>query len=231
MIVVHYTGMTDAEAALERLCAPESKVSAHYVVFEDGRVVQCVAEARRAWHAGVSSWEGESDVNSRSIGIEICNPGHDFGAPDFPEIQIAAVIALGRDILARRAIRADRIVGHSDVAPGRKNDPGEKFPWRRLHAAGIGHWVEPVEIDEARGLVLGDDGAEVLALQRALAAYGYGLAASARYDAATRDVVVAFQRHFRPSRVDGIADPSTIATLRRLRAARDGAGVPPAREC
>jgi N-acetylmuramoyl-L-alanine amidase len=225
MIVMHYTGMLDAEAALARLCAPDSKVSAHYVVFEDGRIVQCVPEARRAWHAGISSWEGEGDINSRSIGIEICNPGHDFGAPEFADAQIAAVIALGRDILARRVIRADRVVGHSDVAPGRKNDPGEKFPWSRLHAAGIGHWVEPVEIDDARGLALGDEGSQVLALQRALAAYGYGVAATERYDAATRDVVVAFQRHFRPSRVDGIADRSTIATLHRLRAARDGASA------
>jgi N-acetylmuramoyl-L-alanine amidase len=225
MIVMHYTGMLEAAVALDRLCSPESKVSAHYVVFEDGRVVQCVPERRRAWHAGISSWEGESDINSRSIGIEICNPGHDFGAPEFAEAQIAAVIALGRDILARRVIHADRVVGHSDVAPGRKNDPGEKFPWSRLYAAGIGHWVEPVEIDDAPGLGLGDEGRQVLALQRTLAGYGYGLAATGRYDAATRDVVVAFQRHFRPSRVDGIADRSTIATLHCLCVARDRAGA------
>jgi N-acetylmuramoyl-L-alanine amidase len=220
MIVLHYTGMTDGETALERLCMPESGVSSHYVVLEDGRIVQCVAEARRAWHAGVSSWEGEADVNSRSVGIEIVNPGHGLGYPEFAEAEVAAVIALCRDILARHPIRADRVVAHSDVAPGRKEDPGEKFPWARLHAAGIGHWVEPVAIAEGDALALGDRGAEVLRLQQSLAAYGYGVPATGEFDGATRDVVAAFQRHFRPARVDGNADLSTIRTLHRLLAAR-----------
>jgi len=189
-------------------------------VLEDGRIVQCVAEARRAWHAGVSSWEGEADVNSRSVGIEIVNPGHGLGYPEFAEAEVAAVIALCRDILARHPIRADRVVAHSDVAPGRKEDPGEKFPWARLHAAGIGHWVEPVAIAEGDALALGDRGAEVLRLQQSLAAYGYGVPATGEFDGATRDVVAAFQRHFRPARVDGNADLSTIRTLHRLLAAR-----------
>jgi N-acetylmuramoyl-L-alanine amidase len=220
MIVLHYTGMTSADDALDRLCSVSAQVSSHYLVFEDARVFQLVPESRRASHAGVSSWEGETDINSRSIGIEIANPGHDGGYPDFPDGQIDAVIALCRDILARRPMRADRVVAHSDVAPSRKNDPGEKFPWQRLHAAGIGLWVEPAPLSGDRGLARGDDGPAVAALQSSLAAYGYGVAAGGRFDQAMHDVVVAFQRHFRPARVDGIADRSTIETLHRLLAAR-----------
>ncbi len=220
MIVLHYTGMTSADAALDRLCDASSKVSSHYLVFEDGRLFQLVAEARRAFHAGVSSWEGETDINSRSIGIEISNPGHDYGYPDFPAPQIEAVIALCRDILVRRPMRADRIVAHSDVAPSRKNDPGEKFPWQRLSAAGVGLWVAPAPIGDDRGLALDDRGPTVRALQSSLAAYGYSVAASREFDVPTLDVVAAFQRHFRPARIDGIADRSTIETLDRLLAAR-----------
>jgi N-acetylmuramoyl-L-alanine amidase len=218
--VLHYTGMTRADDALARLCSREAQVSSHYLVFEDGRIVQMVPEERRASHAGVSSWEGETDNNSRSIGIEIANPGHDYGYPDFPDAQIAAVIALCRDILARRPMRPDRVVAHSDVAPSRKNDPGEKFPWRRLHAAGVGHWVEPAPLGDDRGLGPGDQGPAVADLQSSLAAYGYGVAPSGRFDQTTTDVVIAFQRHFRPARVDGIADRSTVETLRQLLEAR-----------
>jgi N-acetylmuramoyl-L-alanine amidase len=220
MIVLHYTGMARAEDALERLCSREAKVSSHYLVYEDGRIYQLVPEAVRASHAGVSSWEGEIDINSRAIGIEIVNPGHDGGYPDFPAVQIDAVIALCRDILARRPMRADRVVAHSDVAPSRKQDPGEKFPWPRLHAAGIGHWVEPVPVGEDRGLAEGDHGPSVTDLQKLLTDYGYGVATNGRFDQAMRDVVTAFQRHFRPARVDGVADRSTVETLRRLLAAR-----------
>jgi N-acetylmuramoyl-L-alanine amidase len=220
LIVLHYTGMESAEAALARLCGvgsdPEPGVSAHYFVWEDGRVVQCVPEARRAWHAGVSSWEGEEDINSRSIGIEIANPGHDFGYPDFPEPQIRQVIALCRDIVGRNLIRADRVLAHSDVAPSRKQDPGEKFPWRRLFEAGVGHWIEPTPIADGPALKLGDRSAGVSQLQGLLAEYGYGLNPTGFYGDQTRDVVAAFQRHFRPARVDGIADGSTLDTLERL---------------
>lgn len=224
MIVLHYTGMRDGEAALTLLCTPASRVSSHYVVFEDGRIVQCVAEARRAWHAGVSSWQGETDINSLSIGVEIVNPGHGLGYPDFPDAEVAAVIELCRDILARHPIGADRVLAHSDVAPSRKEDPGEKFPWARLHAAGVGHWVEPVAIADGAGLVAGDHGSDVLRLQQALAAYGYGVRASGEFDGATADVVTAFQRHFRPARIDGKADRSTIETLNRLLERRGGPG-------
>ena len=219
ILLLHYTGMDDAQAAVARLCQSGSEVSAHYVVFEDGRIVQCVAEGRRAWHAGASSWDGVTDINSHSVGIEIANPGHDGGYPDFPGIQIEAVIALSRDIVARHGIAPHRVLGHSDVAPARKQDPGEKFPWDRLAAAGIGLWIEPEAIASDPTAPAADD-ADVRQLQADLARYGYGLDINGRFDQQTRDVVTAFQRHFRPARVDGIADASTATTLARLLAAR-----------
>jgi N-acetylmuramoyl-L-alanine amidase len=214
MLLLHYTGMDSTAEALDRLCDPAAKVSCHYLVREDGTVVQMVPEARRAWHAGVSCWAGDTDVNSRAIGIEIANPGHDFGAPPFPGVQIAAVIALARDIVARHGLRADRVLGHSDVAPARKRDPGEIFPWDRLARAGVGLWVSPAPLDTAGpGLAPGDSGPAVAALQAALADYGYAVPRGGDYDAATAVVVAAFQRHFRPALVDGVADASTLATI------------------
>jgi N-acetylmuramoyl-L-alanine amidase len=225
MILMHYTGMADAALALDRLCDPSPSdghaVSAHYLVFEDGTILQCVAEARRAWHAGVASWQGDSDVNSRSIGIEIANPGHDLGYQDFPNAQVTAVIALCADILRRRPIPPDRILGHADVAPARKRDPGEKFPWQRLFGAGIGHWVEPTALTAGADREDGAHEPAVAALQSALAAYGYGVELTRRYDRATQEAVAAFQRHFRPARVDGRADWSTVDTLKRLLAERN----------
>src|SRR5436190_178525 len=222
LILLHYTGMPSAADALALLCKRDTEhpVSAHYFVHEDGCITQCVPEARRAWHAGHSLWEGNADVNSRSIGIEIANPGHDFGYPDFPERQIRQVIALCRDIAGRHFVRADRILAHSDVAPSRKQDPGEKFPWARLFAAGVGHWVEPAPIAAGTVLKPGDRSAGVSQLQGLLIEYGYGLNPTGFYADATRDVVAAFQRHFRPARVDGIADGSTLDTLERLVIAR-----------
>jgi N-acetylmuramoyl-L-alanine amidase len=218
MLVLHYTGMQTGVAALQRLTTAASKVSSHYVVFEDGRIVQCVPEDRRAWHAGESSWAGETDINSRSIGIEVVNPGHEFGYSDFPLRQIAATISLCKSIITRRGpISADRILAHSDVAPARKQDPGEKFPWALLSESGVGHWVRAAPLDlEGTGLKHGDRGESVTRLQRTLRSYGYGMAETGSYDDATREVVTAFQRHFRQARVDGIADPSTLLTLRAL---------------
>lgn len=223
ILVLHYTGMPDAQSALARLCAADSEVSAHYLVHEDGCIVQMVEEHRRAWHAGAGSWAGFDDINSHSIGIEIVNPGHDHGYPDFPGVQIDAVIALGLDIVRRHAIRPDRVIAHSDMAPSRKRDPGEKFPWGALHAAGLGHWVPPAPIDGAGpGLRPGDSGAGVRDLQAALRDYGYGIPVDGQYSPATQAVVSAFQRHFRPALVDGIADASTRDTLQRLRCALSG---------
>ncbi|MGK2742372.1 peptidoglycan recognition protein family protein [Tepidicaulis sp. LMO-SS28] len=217
LLLLHYTGMESGAAALERLCDPAAKVSAHYLVEEDGRIFRLVPEEKRAWHAGVANWRGESDINSCSIGIEIVNPGHDFGYPDFPPAQIAAVEALCLDILARHDIPPQRVLGHSDVAPERKADPGEKFPWPLMAAAGIGHWTQPQEIVEGPVLAPGNRGDTVAELQYQLADYGYGIEVLGIYDAKTEAVVRAFQRHFRPARVDGVADVSTVATLRMLR--------------
>jgi len=219
MIVLHYTGMADPRAALEKLCTAGTEVSAHYVVMEDGRIVQCVPEARRAWHAGAAAWDGETDINSCSIGIEIVNPGHDHGYPDFPKRQIAAVTTLCRSILNRYRVPHHRVLGHSDVAPTRKKDPGEKFPWRRLHESGIGLWVKPAPITPGPVHVLGENDPAIREMQALLAKYGYGLQVSGHFDGTTRDVVAAFQRHFRQEQVDGVADTSTIATIRAVLAA------------
>jgi N-acetylmuramoyl-L-alanine amidase len=216
MLLLHYTGMPDAQGALDRLCDPASEVSCHYFVFEDGHIVQLIAEARRAWHAGVATWAGEQDINSRSIGIEIANPGHDGDYPDFPEPQMRAVEALCRDIVARRTIAPQRVLAHSDVAPRRKRDPGEKFDWARLALSGVGLWVEPVPIRGGDGLGPGDAGPAVAGLQRDLARLGYALTVNAVFDETTRDVVTAFQRHFRQAQIDGRADASTIETLKAL---------------
>jgi N-acetylmuramoyl-L-alanine amidase len=216
MIVLHYTGMPTAEAALHWLTVPESQVSSHYLVFEDGRILQLVPESLRAWHAGNSFWKGETDNNSRSIGIEIANAGHPGGLPDFPGAQIEAVITLCRDIIARHGIAPEMVLGHSDIAPVRKVDPGEKFPWGRLAAAGIGHYVEPTPIAGGRFFQRGDGGPPVEALQAMLALYGYDVPVSGEFCDRTAGVVEAFQRHFRRERVDGVADASTIGTLHRL---------------
>lgn len=212
LVVLHYTGMRTGPEALERLCAADSKVSAHYMVEEDGRVFRLVHEARRAWHAGLSSWKGETDINGRSIGIEIVNPGHEFGYRPFPDAQIAAVIELLADIRTRWDIEDGRIVGHADVAPERKEDPGELFPWKRLAEAGHGLWVEP---DAAPGQPLGEgeEGAGVFALQAGFTRLGYDCAPSGKFDAHTAAVVRAFQRHWRQEKVDGIADGMTRARL------------------
>ena len=219
ILLLHYTGMISQEGALTWLTSPQSQVSAHYFVGEDGGVVQMVDERARAWHAGQSAWAGESDINSRSIGIEIANPGHEFGYRSFPRAQIAAVVALCRDVLSRHAIPPARVLAHSDVAPARKDDTGELFPWGELNAAGIGHWVMPMLVVAGSELRLGDSGAAVADLKQRFRAYGYGLGTETVFDEETAAVVRAFQRHFRPAQVDGIADVSTIATLDRLIAA------------
>src|SRR5258708_20204063 len=216
MILLHYTGMADVEGAIAQLCTAGTDVSAHYIVLEDGRIVQSVPESKRAWHAGASFWAGEDDINSCSIGIEIINRGHDWGYPDFPLRQIAAVIALCRGIILRRKVPSHRVLAHSDVAPSRKKDPGEKFPWHSLANSAVGHWVQPAPIVRGEALKLGTISDDPRHLQTALANYGYGVPTSGKYDNATAEVVTAFQRHFRPARVDGIADHSTLSTLQSL---------------
>jgi len=213
ILVLHYTGMASEEAALDWLCREEGRVSCHYFVFSDGRVVQSVAEDRRAWHAGVSSWRGLDDINSRSIGIEIANPGHEFGLVPFPEAQMAAVTALCRDIVARHGIAARDVVAHSDIAPSRKRDPGELFPWKHLARNGVGVWAEAELAPGGVALGPGDRGPAVAALRESLARWGCGVEPGEVWDAALGFAVTAFQRHFRPARVDGRADASTLATL------------------
>jgi N-acetylmuramoyl-L-alanine amidase len=208
--------MATGKAAEDWLCDPRSEVSSHYIVHEDGRLVQMVREAERAWHAGQGSWKGRADINSRSIGIEIVNEGHEGGLPAYPDRQIEAVIVLCRDIASRHGIMPEHVLGHSDTAPGRKLDPGERFPWHELAAAGVGHHVEPAAIEPGAVLAQGDIGPEVRTLQGMLAAYGYGVPEHGRFDAETARVVEAFQRHFRTRRVDGIADVSTRETLSSL---------------
>ena len=192
MLVLHYTGMQSAEAALERLCDPDAKVSAHYTVDEGGVVYAHVPEARRAWHAGVSFWAGVTDVNARSIGIELVNPGHEFGYRAFPEAQIASLITLCHGIMSRHPIPAARVLGHSDVAPARKDDPGELFPWARLAKDGIGLWPDWIESD------LGP---------QILTRYGYDP------DVPQDKLITAFQRHFRPQKLDGQWDGECAGLL------------------
>jgi N-acetylmuramoyl-L-alanine amidase len=226
LLILHYTGLPSVERSIEVLADPRGKVSCHYVVDEAGRITQMVAEEKRAWQAGVSFWAGETDINSASIGIEIQNPGHAGGYPDFPPAQMAAVRDLCLDIMVRHPIPPAGVLGHSDVAPSRKIDPGEKFDWAWLAAHGVGHWVRAeAPGEDAAKLGLGDEGEAVLAMQQALAAYGYGLPLEGRFDIATQYAVIAFQRHFRPVRIDGLWDRSCAITLERLMHALHG---PPA---
>lgn len=217
MLLLHYTGLRSCAKAIAWLSRPESKVSCHYVIDEAGRITQMVAEDKRAWHAGVAVWGGKSDINSASVGIEIHNPGHELGYPEFPEAQLVALEALSRDIIARHAIAPERVLAHSDVAPTRKRDPGEKFPWSRLAQRGIGHWVAPEAVRWPDPGVARDAAGPLIAqVQEKLHAYGYGVEPTGVCDAKTAFVVQAFQRHFRPERVDGRIDQSTITTLERL---------------
>ncbi len=215
MVVVHYTGMQSGEAALERLRDPAAKVSAHYMIGQDGGVFRLVAEEKRAWHAGVSFWKGERDINARSIGVELVNPGHEHGYTPFPEPQLSALAALLDAMRERWQIADADIVGHSDVAPDRKVDPGERFPWRRLAEAGHGLWTEP---DPAPGPPLseGDSGLGVFVFQAGLKRLGYDCAPSGEFDPATRTLVEAFQRHWRPADFHGVVDGETRARLMAL---------------
>ena len=195
MLLLHYTGMKSAKAALDRLCDPSAKVSAHYTIDEDGTVYGHVPESRRAWHAGIGHWAGASDINARSIGIELVNPGHEFGYRAFPDTQIASLTTLCHSILMRHPIPSWRVLGHSDVAPARKEDPGELFPWQQLAKAGIGLWPGPI--------------ASALEAS-ALAQFGYDP------DAPRDKAITAFQRHFRPKKLDGQWDSECAGLLASL---------------
>ena len=210
-LVLHYTGMPTAQAALDRLCDPVARVSAHYVVAEDGAIWRLVAEERRAWHAGVSFWRGHVALNDRSIGIEIVNPGHEFGYRDFPVLQLAAVCDLCLELLARHPIPARNVVGHSDIAPERKEDPGERFDWAALAASGVGLFPAGVPDLGTGGAVR--DAASLRDVRAALAEIGYRVAAEGPLDPALATVLRAFQRHWRNEAVTGQADAGTLARL------------------
>lgn len=201
MVILHYTGMKTGKAALDRLCDPDANVSAHYLIDEDGTTYRMVAEERRAWHAGFSHWSGAVDINDRSIGIEIVNPGHEFGYRAFPEAQMVAVEELLAQIVARHGISPARVVGHSDIAPTRKQDPGELFDWRRLADKGLSIWpTEP------------GDTIEMADARRYLSDIGYDP------DAPLADVVTAFQRRFVPADVSGALDDRTRAFITAVHA-------------
>lgn len=201
--------------------APMSKVSSHYLAYEDGRMFQLVDEAKRAWHAGRGTWDGETDMNSCSIGIEIANGGHDFGLPDFPDVQIQSVMTLVKAIMERHGLDRQHVIGHSDLAPGRKPDPGEKFPWKRLAEAGLSIWPKsgPEDGDER---VLFDTldrmDAGISAVQTGLGTIGYGITVNGTYDTVLKDIIRAFQRRFRQRKADGIIDVETVALIGRVAA-------------
>ncbi len=228
ILLMHYTGMENGQGAEDWLCCAESGVSCHYIVHEDGRVVQMVPEAARAHHAGEGSWEGRGDINSRSIGIEIVNDGHkpDIDLPTFPDAQMKAVAALSADIIARHEILAHRVLGHSDTAPGRKIDPGEAFDWEWLATQGVGVIPANVAAGGGRYFQRGDSGEPVEALQAMLALFGYGVHVTGTFDAATEIIVTAFQRHYRRNLVDGVADAGTISALHTLLRERADADFP-----
>lgn len=207
MLVLHYTGMQDAKSALQRLCDPKAKVSAHYVVDEAGQVFALVAEENRAWHAGIAHWRGITDINNASIGIEIVNGGHDFGLPEFPTAQISAVIKLCQDILQRHDISPSNIVGHNEIAASRKLDPGEKFPWEKLARAGIGIWPKSknqttiINLDEAK---------------THLQTIGYDVQSNDISGKAEHCLLSEFQRRYRPQKIDGLLDAETSLLLRQI---------------
>jgi N-acetylmuramoyl-L-alanine amidase len=218
LLVLHYTGMKTGAAAISRLCEEAAKVSAHYVVEEDGNITQLVDEQYNAWHAGVSFWRGHQNVNNISVGVEIVNPGHEWGYRPFPTIQMHAVAELCGGIVTRHRIAARNVVAHSDIAPERKEDPGELFDWPFLAQKGIGLWPADTGqgMQPGRTLQKGDCGEEIGLIQQQLAEYGYKIPQNQVFDEATQKVIIAFQRHFRPRNLDGAWDNECKARLAGL---------------
>ena len=211
ILILHYTGMRTAQAAIDVLRDPAREVSSHYVVDEDGAILRLVPEDRRAWHAGLSFWRGHTALNGRSIGIEIVNPGHEWGYRDFPALQMAAVCELCLGIAARHPIPPRNVIAHSDVAPDRKEDPGEKFDWEGLARNGIGVWPHGTPDLGTGGAVR--DAASLRDVRAALASIGYRVMPEGALDPALSTVLRAFQRHWRPEAVNGQADAGTLARL------------------
>ena len=205
LLLFHYTGMESCEAAIERLCDPESKVSAHYVIDEDGTVYSLVPEDATAWHAGVSCWEGKIGMNQRSIGIELVNPGHDHGYRPFPEAQMVAAIELAKGILERHPIPPRQVLAHGDVAPMRRQDPGELFDWKRLADEGIGLWPKKMDVEPIKGAIRD--------IQVALRTIGYCIPVDGEDTPIYRAMLETFQRHWHPKSVNGKADKGTRTML------------------
>lgn len=208
ILLLHYTGMQSAEAALDRLTDPDAKVSAHYLIDEYGHCYRMVDETRQAWHAGVASWHGATDINARSIGIELVNPGHQFGCRPFPNAQMHSLTRLSTAIISRHPIPPARVLAHSDVAPDRKEDPGELFDWQRLAASGIGVWPayrattdDPPAFSEA---------------MRLLSEIGYAAPETAVMTGAARNILLAFQRRWMPRDLTGALTPETAARIRSV---------------
>lgn len=203
MLIFHYTDMLSTQEALDKLCDASSEVSAHYVISEEGDIYALVDESQRAWHAGVSHWRGSNNINARSIGIELCNPGHTHGYKPFPSAQMEALITLSQSILSRYPVAPRNVQGHSDVAFLRKKDPGELFDWRMMARRGIGLFPERAPNITGHELGPGDKGEAVMRLQKGLANWGYGLKIDGDYGEKTYLCVEAFQRHFLPSAITG----------------------------
>ncbi|MEJ0062969.1 MAG: N-acetylmuramoyl-L-alanine amidase [Alphaproteobacteria bacterium] len=209
-VILHYTGMESADAARHRLCDPAAKASSHYMIERDGKIWQFVGEDKRAWHAGQSFWRGERDMNGVSVGIELVNRGHQFGYETFPDAQIGVCGDLILDIMHRHAVPASNIIGHSDIAPMRKEDPGEYFPWKALAARGIGLWGEPAA--EHEGAM------DIAEIRRSLRQIGYECPEAGEYDRELRLCLLAFQRHWHQDNLTGLPNAGTAARLRLYRA-------------
>jgi len=206
MVILHYTGMKSKSSAIKRLCDKKARVSAHYLIDERGEISKLVDEKFAAWHAGKASWEGKHDINNRSIGIELVNPGHRYGYKKFTKKQISSLITLLQRIIKRYKIPEDRILGHSDVAPQRKTDPGELFDWRCLAKKNIGIWPKGTYPNNKKNYT-------IKSMQLMLSSFGYDLNVSGKLDRQTKKVISAFQRHFRPKKIDGIFDHETVSKL------------------
>jgi N-acetylmuramoyl-L-alanine amidase len=213
MIVLHYTDMLNAEEALERLCDPQAKVSAHFLISKEGELYQLVDPKHRAWHAGVSSWEGQGDINSRSIGVELDNLGHTFGPEPFSKVQMKTLLALLEELTQTYGIQPHRIVGHSDVAPGRKKDPGEWFPWHVLAEKGFGFWPQEKMASQHISVV---PKMSIEEMQQAFSDIGYECAKTGVWDEESQAVCLAFQRHFTPQDLTGYPTNLVKQTLQGL---------------
>lgn len=218
LLIMHYTGMPTAKEALGRMCDPEAQVSAHYMVDEDGTVYRLVPEEKRAWHAGISCWRGRAALNETSIGIEVVNPGHEHGYRAFPDVQMEAVLALSKNIVERHRIEPRNVVGHSDIAPTRKEDPGELFDWKGLAWEGIGIWPEVTKVKNRTEMLLkpGVEDVGVARVQKMLSEYGYHIRVDGFYGAKTEMIIKAFKRHFVPEYVNVVWDGLAEAKLKRL---------------